>query len=108
MDSFHFIWILLSPQPRYYNRKRACYELWVKLSLDKQRAIYDRIKAKKDAGRYVNYNPYFAISDEINFEPEQLSYNEYYKRFGTTEEVQGWKKQYLAAEQRTVYILNRN
>ena len=43
-------------------------------------------------GQYVDYNPYFAIlkASKVVSSPS-LSLREYYSRYGTTEEKDGWK-----------------
>ena len=92
MDSFGHIWQLLNPHPKYFGRKRACYEIWIRYSLEEQRAIYHNIKVKLAAGKFVNYNPYFAIKENApRPEPTEMSFDDYYKRFGTTVEQDGWK-----------------
>ena len=45
-------------------------------------------------GEFVNQNPYFAIEDNSReARPKRLtmSYNDYYAKYGTTEERDGWK-----------------
>jgi len=93
MDSFDFIWQLLNPQAQYANRKRACYEMWQSFSEDKREHISRVIKDKLAKGKFVDYNPYFAIkrNSQEQVQMQTLSFNEYYNRFGTTEERDGWK-----------------
>ena len=108
MIEFNKIWSLLYNHGASERYKDDCARLWESYTPVQQQQIFDTISDKLQQDRFVHYNPLRAIRE--NYRPAQqqtLSYNEYYKRFGTTEEVQGWKKQYLAAEQRTVYILNR-
>lgn len=97
MDSFDFLWQLLSPKIEYANRKRACYQLWQSFSEDKKIAIFNAIKDKKKNGLFVDYNPYFAIKRnslqtraQAQPQVQTLSFNEYYTRYGTTEERDGW------------------
>ena len=33
-----------------------------------------------------------------------LSYADYYTRFGTTEEVDGWRRVFLPEQQKTIYV----
>lgn len=92
MDSFDLIWQLLNPQAQYANRKRACYNLWQSFSEDKKKAVFNAIKDKKKKGLFVDYNPYFAImkNSQLMSQRQVLSYADYYARFGTTEERDGW------------------
>ena len=93
MNSFDLLWQLLSPKVEYANRKRACYNLWISFTSEQQQTIYDSIKDKIEKGMFVDYNPYFAIQkNSLHRTPKQqtLSYADYYARYGTTEERDGW------------------
>ncbi len=35
---------------------------------------------------------------------QTLPYADYYAKFGTTEELNGWQRKFIAEEQRTVYV----
>ena len=91
MTSFDYIWELLAPKVEFANRKQACFRLWNSFTIEQQRTIYATIKDKKTKGQFVDYNPYFAIQKNSSRPIRQLSMNEYYARFGTTEEQDGWK-----------------
>ena len=109
MYSIISIWALLEPQGEYKRRRRACERLWNSYAPEMQQRIYNRIAEALQRGERVNPNPYFAIEDTALYlqrRPcmQQLSYNEYYMRFGTTEEQGGWEKVFLEKEQRTIYI----
>ena len=60
----------------------------------KQRAIYRTIRDKLAAGEFVSENPYYAIYDNA-YPPRKrqrvMSYADYYAKYGTTEERDGWK-----------------
>lgn len=62
-DTFKFIWELLAPQGEFIRRKEACQRLWSEFDLEKQHAVYRRIRDKKRRGEFVNVNPYYAIAD---------------------------------------------
>ena len=94
MTSFDYIWQLLAPQGEYCRRMAACRLIWEGYDTEKQRQIYATIKGKLQAGEFVNENPYFAIVDNAYTPRKQkqtLSYREYYARYGTTEELDGWR-----------------
>ena len=98
MDSFDLIWQLLNPQAQYANRKRACYDMWQSFPQDKRESIINAIKDKLAKGKFVDYNPYFAIKrnsqEQVQLQqPQVMSFNDYYTKFGTTEEVKGWHMQ---------------
>ena len=90
MNSFDEIWQLLNPQAQYANRKRACYEMWQSFSPEQRERIIAIIKDKLAKGKFVDYNPYFAIKKNSQQQTLTLSFDEYYDRFHTTLERDGW------------------
>ncbi len=97
MHSFYGLWALLKPEGEYKRRKGACERLWGSYDEETRQYVYGAIVAAKERGEWINPNPYFAIEDvvirarEQNRQKQTLSYSEYYKRYGTTEEREGWK-----------------
>ena len=94
MDSFNCIWQLLAPQGEYCRRMRACRQLWDSFDLEKQKTTYRTIHDKLAAGEFVSENPYYAIYDNA-YPPRKkqqqiMSYADYYVKYGTTEERDGW------------------
>ena len=71
----------------------ACERLWQGYGPARQEEIYSTIESKLRHGEFVHENPYFAIEDNARQRPRQqtLSYADYYARYGTTEERDGWK-----------------
>ena len=105
MIEFNLIWQLLAPLPRYYSRQRKCFETWQNLSEKEQKAVYERIQSRKEKGKFVNTNPYYAIIDNQSpEEPKVMSFNDYYNKFGTTEETDGWKRVFKPEERTTIYV----
>ena len=96
MYSIISIWAMLKPQGEYKRRRQACERLWESYDEKTRQWVYESIKAAKEEGRWINPNPYFAIEDaaiaaQRNHQAQTLSFNEYYMRYGTTEEQGGWK-----------------
>jgi hypothetical protein len=94
MSSFDYIWALLNPSDDYLPVKRRCQMLWDTYPLEQQRDIYRRIRDKQKERKFIDFNPLFAIQKNANPprpKPQVLSYNDYYLRYGTTEERDGWK-----------------
>ena len=94
MDFFS-IWALLKPQGEYKRRYQACARLWSGYAPEMQERIFISIRKAKEQGERVHPNPYFAIEDTALLlqRPRrklQLSYAEYYERYHTTEERDGW------------------
>ena len=94
MKTIDDIWALLAPEGEYKRRRGACERLWQGYEAGRQEAIYEKIAGKIARGEFVNQNPYFAIEDnarETRPRRQEMSYNDYYAKYGTTEEKDGWK-----------------
>ena len=101
MDFNKFL-TLFQPDSEFTSRLGAAQRLWNQSSEAKQQAIIAWLEIH---GSYKGRNPYFFILD---FKPQQmqLSYADYYARFGTTEEVDGWQRRFLPEQQKTIYVKN--
>ena len=107
MIPFETLWELLEPKKEYEPVRKRCLLLWSTFSPEKQQAIYSTIRNRKKEHLFVDYNPLFAI-ERFSKTPQKqtLSFNDYYAKFGTTEEQNGWRRVFLPNEQRTIYIKN--
>ena len=107
MTSFDYLWELLEPKKEYEPVRNRCLSLWNTFDLDKQRRIYRTIRDRKKEKLFVDYNPLFAI-ERFSKEPQRqtLSFDDYYKRFGTTEEQNGWQRVFLPEKHKTIYVKN--
>ena len=92
MIAFDKFWNLHNPMPEYAHMRKYCEKIWNNLPPDKQEIIYRTIEEKRKNNRFVDYNPFYAIQKNANppRRTYQLSFNEYYARYGTTEEIDGW------------------
>ena len=91
MYSFDELWTLLQPKRDYDQLKGKCRTLWNSFSPDKQQVIYLRIEQKKNRKEFVDYNPLWAIEKNIKAPRRQvLSMADYYAKYGTTSETDGW------------------
>ena len=106
MKTIDEIWALLAPEGEYKRRRGACERLWQSYEPGRREAVYARIAGKLERGEYVSENPYFAIEDN-SMEPmprrETLSFNDYYAKYGTTEEQDGWKMENPTG-QKVIYV----
>ncbi|MBQ2541228.1 MAG: hypothetical protein II551_06250 [Paludibacteraceae bacterium] len=93
-ESFEYIRELLLQNGSTRAAVENCRELWSQFTTDEQRLIYRRIKYKLNRRLFVHFNPMRAISDNAyGFRRKtRLSYREYYERYHTTEERDGWKQ----------------
>ena len=106
MKTIDDIWQLLNPQGEFKRRRAVCERLWQGYGEARQEQIYNLIEGKLRRGQFVNDNPYFAIEDNSKQQPRQqvLSYAEYYQRYHTTEDTDGWRRVFLPEKQKTIYV----
>ena len=112
MKTFNDFWQLLAPKAEYANRRKACFALWNELTENQQDALYDVISDKLSKGKFVDYNPLFAMKNNSTFPSgrdgvgfrQTLSYADYYRRYGTTLDTDGWHRQFLPDKQTTIYV----
>ena len=103
MKTFNEFWDLLSPKAEYANRRRACFARWNNLSEDEQDALYETISDKLSNGKYVDYNPLFAMQNNSQRRRQVLTMGEYYAKYGTTEPMDGWKQENPTGHQ-VIYV----
>ena len=106
MSSFDFLWQMLDEHGVIERYKGDCFDLWNTLSLDQQRATYRSSRDKIRAGHFVNYHPVKAVRDNLPKAPKMqiISADEYYRRYGTQTNHDGWVRTFLPNEHRTIYI----
>ena len=111
------VWQLLQPSETFDTRGRyeRCLCVWSKLDAAKQSRVYHLITEKKQKGDFINPNPCFALDDAIQEDETQqarqaikkrkqsLTFSEYYARFGTTAEQDGWKMENPTGNQ-VIYV----
>lgn len=73
LSSFDHLWSLLNPASEYLRKRKDVQSLWDTIPLQKQRVIYRVIRDKKEKGLRLHPNPFFALEDNINVEPEFLT-----------------------------------
>ena len=105
MISFEEFWILHAPMPEYQHMRNYCEKIWNSLPPEKQDIIYRTIEEKKKKNLFVDYNPYYAIQKNANppRKSYQLSFADYYAKYGTTEPMDGWKQENPTG-QRVIYV----
>ena len=104
--NFDLIWEIIGTRGRVAHLYRMESEhLWSTLNEEQQRAVFETIQRKVRLGRFVHYNPANAIRDNIpkQQQPQVLSYADYYRTFGTTEEQGGWKMENPTGQQ-VIYV----
>ena len=95
MITFFEMWTVLEPKSEYANLFVHCKQLWDSWTPDKQEEVFLKIEKKKTEHKFVDYNPLLALRNNAFERPkpqQTLSFNEYYMRYGTTLEQDGWKQ----------------
>ena len=97
---FETFWDLYDPDSEFLNRRTATQLEWDKCPPAKQQAILTWLQQHRPPkGR----NPFFFVQDFV-VRRQILSFRDYYAKFGTTEECDGWKRQFLPEKQTTIYV----
>ena len=107
MSTFDFLWQLVANHggvAEHYKAELA--RVWAEYTLEEQRFIYRSIREKLQAGKFVHYNPANAIRDNAPKAPkiQIISADEYYRRYGTQTNHDGWVRTFLPEQQKTIYI----
>ena len=89
-----------------YFHKNECRSLWNSLSPEQQTAVYNEIQRKLNSGLFVHYDPTKAIRDNVPKTPKVqiISGDEYYRRYHTQTNQDGWVRTYLPEQQKTIYV----
>ena len=88
MEEFDLFWDLFNPDETFNNRRTATWTEWQKKSEKTRKAIIEWLQHyRPPKGR----NPYFFVIDFRVSRQQTMSFADYYARYGTTEERDGWK-----------------
>ena len=98
MENFELFWELFDPDPEFNNRRRACRALWEQKG-EQQQAILEFLRSGKQRS---SNNPYYFLAD-FRIRRQVMSYADYYAKFGTTEERDGWKMENPTG-QKVIYV----
>ena len=102
--NFDDFWKLVEHRGRVACFYRAESEdLWRSFTPEQQKAIYDAVAQKIASGRFVSYRPTDAIRDNAP-KTQIISGDEYYRRFNTQAEQDGWRRVFLPDQQKTIYV----
>jgi len=107
MFTFNDLWQLLYDHGATDTKKGDCAQLWDRLTAQQQQQLITTITTKLRQNKFVHYDPIRAMRENIRKASEMtLSFNDYYTKYGTTEECDGWKRQFIPEKQTTIYVKN--
>ena len=97
---------LLNTRPVVPGKTAECLRLWESFSARQQQQIYATIRNKLQTGKFVHYDPVKAIRDNAPKAPRTqiISADEYYRRYGTQTNQDGWVRTFLPEQQKTIYV----
>ena len=106
MSDFDELWSLLRKHGSSNKYEEECSRLWETYSPALRQAILNAIRTKLEQKRFVHYDPLRAIRENAQaIRSQTLSYADYYARYHTTEERDGWKMANPTG-QRVIYVKN--
>ena len=94
---------LLNTRPMVPGKTAECLRLWESLNARQQQQIYETIRSKLQAGKFVHYDPVKAIRDNAP-KVQIISADEYYRRYQTQENQDGWVRTFLPEQHKTIYV----
>ena len=104
MFTFNDLWELLHDHGATDKKKGDCARLWDSLTALQQQQLVTIIRSKLQQDKFVHYDPLRAMRENIRQARKLvLSYAEYYAKYGTTLERDGWKMENPTG-QRVIYV----
>ena len=94
---------LLNTRPIVPGKTAECLRLWETLTERQQQQIYDTIRSKLQVGKFVHYDPVKAIQENVP-KVKIISADEYYKKYGTQKNLDGWVRTFLPDQHKTIYV----
>ena len=89
VEEFNKFWYLFGVNEKLFPHRRSCtLRLWMEMPREKRAAIIAELEKN---GAPANRNPYFYVQDFVRPPTLKMTYSEYYRKYGTTEERDGWK-----------------
>ena len=107
MITFEDMWRVLYEHGASSKKEEGTKRYWETLSPEEQEGAFTTITRKLEEGGFVWYDPIRAIQEALRKrgkkEKDQLSFAEYYAKYGTTEEQGGWKMENPTG-QKVIYV----
>ena len=102
---FDKLWQLLYDHGASEKKKEGTYRYWLTLSSTQQQQVLTTISNKLAEDKFVQFDPIRAIKENLRKVRQMvITAEEYYQRYGTQANQDGWVRTHIPEEQRTVYI----
>ena len=106
MITFEELWTPLYEHGASAKKEEGTRRFWEGLRPEQQELVFTTITRRLEERKFVQYDPIRAIKEALQSrkkEQQTLSFNEYYERYHTTEEMDGWKMENPTGQQ-VVYV----
>ena len=107
MILFEEIWPKLYEHGASAKQEEGTRRYWQTLNPEQQEQAFVTITTKLKGGGFVWYDPIRAIKEavrQVSKRKLQLTFAEYYQRYGTTEEVDGWRRVFIKEQEKTIFV----
>ena len=89
---FELIWQTLYNHGASAKKEEGTRRFWATLTPQQQEQVFTTITQKLREDKFVNFDPIRAIRENLRSARQQvLTFTEYYQRYGTTAETDGWR-----------------
>ena len=104
-DLFDALWAMLYDHGASAKKEEGTRRYWATLTTQQQRQVFTTISTKLREDKFVQYDPIRAIKENLRKARKQIiSADEYYRRYGTQANHDGWVRTFLPDQQKTIYI----
>ena len=101
VEEFNKFWYLFGVNEKLFPHRRSCtLKLWMDMPKEKRAAIIAELEKN---GAPANRNPYFYVQDFVHPQTRTMTFADYYRKFGTTKEQDGWKMENPTGQQ-VIYV----
>ena len=101
VEQFNRFWYLFNVDEDLFPHRRVCtLRLWMEMPQEKRDTIIEELTRN---GPPPHRNPFFYVQDFGQKRTQTLSYAEYYRRYGTTKERDGWHMENPTGQQ-VIYV----
>ena len=104
-ELFNQLWALLYEHGASAKKEEGTRRYWNTLTPLQQQEVFTTISSKLREDRFVQYDPIRAIRENMSKARQlTLTYAEYYARYHTELEQDGWRRVFQPEKQTTIFV----
>jgi len=104
-DIFNALWAMLYEHGASAKKEEGTRRYWATLTSLQQRQVFTTISTKLREDKFVQYDPIRAIKENLRKARRRIiSAEEYYRRYGTQANQDGWVRKFIPEEHKTIYV----